>query len=847
MRTRTWIAFLILIDLTTGLWALSPQATTAVQADDSPRAARQGAWLDAVAFAEQASPEEGVSQLQADELDLYIPSYIPDRSFYQTVLEAHDLEHTVRSGNFAELTFNPYGPTFNDGRLNPFSDPVIRAAMNRLIDRTYITQVILGGLAKARWVPVHTTSSDYARYQTTIEGIETAYAHDFAAAEAEIATQMTAMGAYLDGGTWHYDSQPVTLIMLIRLEDERREIGDYLADQLEAIGFTVERQYKSSGEAGQCWLWQQPSEGCFHVYTGGWVAENISRDEAGGFDYFYTPRGEPGFPLWQAYQPSPTFDDVAQRLAINDFATMPERDTLFEQALGLAMDDPGAGSVRNWLYDKASFTPRRAGTTVASDLLVGVYGSEMWPYVTRFDGVEGGTMRVAMQTYLDQVLNPVAGSSWTYDMMPVRATQDYAFIADPADGLVWPQRAESAEVVVLDGLPVVKTHDWVTLSSEPEISVPTDAWVDWDATTQQFITAAEAYPSGLTAKVKSTVTYPADLFSTVTWHDGSPLDVADFVMNMILLFDRGNPNSAIYDGAADDELQGFMSHFRGVRIVSEDPLIIETYDDQFELDAELNVVDWWPNYRRGPGAWHNLAAAIRAEEAEDLAFSQGKVDSLGVPWADFTYGPSLGILESWMDLSATEDYVPYAPTLGAYVSPAEAATRWSALQAWHYARGHFWLGTGPFSLDSADPDADTLTLLRNPDYPDLAGRWDAFAAAPAPELEINYDSGAPGSYLNVTGSGFPPDSTASIVANDHLLGQVTVDGSGLVAFTLTTDEADEGTYHLRVTVNPSGGLAFVLDADEPEYPREGEYDEVNVPEGLASYQVYLPLVLRSWP
>ncbi len=52
----------------------------------------------------------------------------------------------------------------------------------------------------------------------------------------------------------------------------------------------------------------------------------------------------------------------------------------------------------------------------------------MWPYVNRFDGIEGGTMRVALASFLDQAWNPVAGSSWVYDLMPIRATQDYAFI-----------------------------------------------------------------------------------------------------------------------------------------------------------------------------------------------------------------------------------------------------------------------------------------------------------------------------------------------------------------------------------------------------------------------------------
>ena len=110
-------------------------------------------------------------------------------------------------------------------------------------------------------MPVHTISADYARYQATIEALEVAYAYDPAGAEADIAAEMLALGAVLEGGKWHYDGEPVTLIALIRLEDERRQIGDYVADQLEAIGFAVERQYKISAEASPCWLRGDPGRG----------------------------------------------------------------------------------------------------------------------------------------------------------------------------------------------------------------------------------------------------------------------------------------------------------------------------------------------------------------------------------------------------------------------------------------------------------------------------------------------------------------------------------------------------------------------------------------------------------
>ena len=69
---------------------------------------------------------------------------------------------------------------------------------------------------------------------------------------------------------------------------------------------------------------------------------------------------------------------------------------------------------------------------------------------------------------------------------------------------------------------------------------------------------------------------------------------------------------------------------------------------------------------------------------------------------------------------------------------------------------------------------------------------------------------------------------------------------GELAFTLTTGDASPGPYHLRVTVNPSGGLAFEIDASEPVLPKEGDLEEVEVPEGL-TYHIFLPVVLRSSP
>jgi len=88
-------------------------------------------------------------------------------------------------------------------------------------------------------------------------------------------------------------------------------------------------------------------------------------------------------------------------------------------------------------------------------------------------------------------------------------------MGDPYTGLAWPQRIESATLTYKEGLPIKHNLDWLTVETAPQIDVPEDAWVDWDAAEQRFITVGEKFPDGLTANIKSVVVYPDDLFETV--------------------------------------------------------------------------------------------------------------------------------------------------------------------------------------------------------------------------------------------------------------------------------------------------------------------------------------------
>ncbi len=690
---------------------------------------RVGGWLDTVIFTEEPDPDSAVTRLEAGDIDVYT-GLISEPDIAQRIFDSGVLAYETSYGGGNELTFMPStNPEFNDGRLNPFYSDKIREAMNWLIDRNYICQEIMGGLAVPRFVPIHLASKDSAALADKIAAIGLKYAYDPDRAVAVIDEEMVALGAEKVDGKWTYKGEPVVLIGLIRQEDIRLEIGDYVSTVLEEIGFTVTRDYKTGAEAGPCWLRGDPDEGCAHFYTGLWGAQVISRDESSNFSFFYTPDGLP-FPPWQAYTPVPEFYELATRLTNSDFATMEERTELMAGALGYALED----SQRVWLTDAVSPSPHAADISLASDLSGSIVGSHLWAQTMRRQGEVGGSVTVVAGGTFDAPWNPVGPPTGKAYGMPARGTLDRAVVPDPFTGLALPMRLERAEVYVQEGLPVDVTLDWVTLQFVPEILVPDDAWADWDAENQVFITAAERFTETETAATKIVMVYQEDLFDKVTWHDGSPLTIGDIVMTMILSFDRSKELSPYYDEATVPTFDLVMSAFKGWRIVSEDPLVIEYYTDAYALDAENSVTG--PRAAYPDGAWHTLVPGLRAEASGQLAFSADKAAALEVEEISFIAGPSLPILKDQLDAAQAEGLIPYAPTLGQYVTPGEAATRYANLQEFYRRYGHFWVGTGPYFLQQAWPVEGTILLRHYPAYPDPATRWDRFATAPVPELMV---------------------------------------------------------------------------------------------------------------
>jgi peptide/nickel transport system substrate-binding protein len=371
----------------------------------------------------------------------------------------------------------------------------------------------------------------------------------------------------------------------------------------------------------------------------------------------------------------------------------------------------------------------------------------------------------------------------------------------------------SAEVYIKEGLPVESNLDWATLEFVDEITVPEDAWSDWDAESQTFITAGERFTdtADLVTNSRVVMTYEDDFFDKVKWHDGSPFTIADMVMFIIMQFDRAKEASPIYDEAYVPEFNSFMAGFKGWKIVSEDPLIIEYYTDAYSLDTENNVSDFRAAYPSdyGNGAeagWHTVLLGWMAEANGEAAFSSDKADNLEVEWMSYIAGPTLEILKANLDAAQEETLIPYEPTLGEYITAEEAETRYANLQEWHRRYGHFWVSTGPYFLQKAFPVEGTLILQHNEAYPDMASRFSQFTAAPIPEVTVD-GPGEVGIGEEAVYEVFI-DFEGEPYANEDLdlVKYLVFNATGELVFTGDAEAAGEGYFEVVMSADMTGEL-----------------------------------------
>lgn len=696
---------------------------------------RNGGWLDTIAFVREPDANAAVSRLIARDIDMY-PSGLPAVAAARSAADAGTITLVNQYGLYYEQFFNV--GTCSDGSFNPFVNAKIREAMNWAVDRNYVASEIYGGIAVPKLTAFSEAGVDRGRFAPEIRAMEAKYAYNLELAREVVTEEMEAMGAELVNGVWTYEGSPIVLINTIRSEaPPRTEKGNYFANQLEELGFQTERRIGTASELGPIWT-GTPEDCAWHVYTGGWSQQVISRDDASSFNQFYLPEGYP-LPAWEIFDVPPRMSEIINRLVDADYADLEERAELFREVLPLTLEQ----SYRIWMVSQITPIPYNDNVQVTADLASGIQGSRLWARTARFVDQVGGTMTVATQDMFVEPWNPIGGSNWVFDAMVKNAISELALYAHPNLGINVPNRIARAELEVVEGtnINLDPTTDWLDLSFSPEIAVPGDAWVAWDAVNQVFLTADEVYTETQTAAYKSTVYYPEN-FDGTTWHDGSPFSPADIVMAMITRFDVGDPDSPYYDAAEASRFGQFMQTFRGIRILSTDPLVIEHYGNDVALDAENSIATWWPysTYPYGDGAWHNVAQMLRLQENGSTAIHTGTATEREVERISFLSGPSIALIREQLALSIEEGFIPYEPTLGQFITAEEATARYQNLQTFGSRYSNFYIGTGPYFMQGVFPTEKQAILSHFSLHPDPADRFSQFSAPATAVVEIDGDS-----------------------------------------------------------------------------------------------------------
>jgi peptide/nickel transport system substrate-binding protein len=581
--------------------------------------------------------------------------------------------------------------------FNPFSIKEVREALNWLIDREYIVNQMWYGRGVPKTTMFKAIGPDFARVAGDMKQLESEYEYDFEKAKTQIFSALEDAGAVVQDGKWYYNGTLVTAKLLIRIEDERRPTGDYLASQLEELGITVERNYKPSRDAYALWNdFVSSKRGEWHIYTAGFIslAMQAYEDDLVWFSY-----SEDNIPLYSEYEPSPLLRVAMDDLNNGDYLSMAERNELVKTTTDLSLED---GAHVHYMDQVVSFPY----STDLGPYVYDLYGGDqsLWSLRTFRYNETGGIIKLGAIAMLIEGFNPVCGFSWLYDVY----TQ--YLIEDPG---VWPHPHTGRYI------PLRTAFDVETAGPIGNLSVPSGAW-------QYNLTAQAFQEVGSNVVATSKITYNLTLGK---WHHGEDITKEDILYNIAEIFKVTTPGSDVYDAVAVSPKRSvFTSNLVGVNFLDDN--IIEVYADYWHVDESYIAYYFdlvWPST-----PWEKIALGNDVVSDMLLAWSNDNADLWGVDMLDATKGTSLPILATALTSLQTANYIP--PELTGMVSASEAEARWAALAAWYADMGHFYVSNGAYYFNNVDTDALQISLKPFREYPFKADKWDDMLTVKIPEV-----------------------------------------------------------------------------------------------------------------
>ena len=742
-------------------------------AEYEPPHSRPGPAADRVFF-KSFHVDRAPLHMQAGEMDMYLFS-LKTPAARELRKETNVLIHEAPASTIS-IILNPAPPP--EGRLNPFSNKAIRQAVQYLVDREFIVSDIYQGMALPMITHLSASDFDFLTIYSQVKGSDIRYEPE--RARSIIQREMAEMGAELVDGKWHYQDRPVRLTFIIRVEDERWDVGNLLRVELEKAGFTVAPSYQQFAPAVLGVYSSDPQAFSWHLYTEGWGRSASQRYDFATINQMAAPwlGNMPGWRevgFWQ-YQHE-ELDELGQRLFTGDFQNAQERDQIYRRMTELALDESvriGVATVMN------SFPVSVDVRGITTDLVAGPKG----PWSVREAFVSGETDLTVgnLWVWTDRTTwNPVGGFGDVYSNDIWINLHDPPVWNHPFTGIPMPFRA-SFEVE--------------TAGPQAKLDVPADAVV-WDAARDRWSTVGQ----GVQATSRAVFDYSK--YFSAKWHHSQPITMADVVYSVAQSYELSyDPNKVKIEFALGVTARPYLDTIRGYRILDDNRL--EVYVDFWHFDEHQIASYASPTGLSTP--WELLAAMDDLVfEQRRAAYSATAAARFNVTWLSLVVERDARLMvRALRDFAAGGTLPEGVFTVGdvSLTSEAEAQERYQAAIDWFDEHGLMVISNGPFMLTRYDPPAQFAELVayRDSSYPYRPGQW-FFGAAP--RLEIGRVTAEP-----VT-AGRAAEVTAEVQGPGELgLRYVLVDpAEGVIVADGQVQPSSSGSFTVRLDSETTTGLA----------------------------------------
>ena len=672
----------------------------------SPASGPAGPWLDEIVWSEEFVRSVALDRIIAGEQDLamYDLTVLADK---QRALAAPEVRSTSAYTLFDEMSINPVErDQFQGFPRNPFAIRAVREAMQYLIDRDYVVSNLFGGFGIPYQTTWHPMSPDYGRNIANLRVLEYRYAYNPGRGQQQMFDALTAAGWYVDTDNFWHDPQGrlVTVKILERTQDERLQMGTYYGDILRGLNFSV--QEIGVTNAGIPYG-TAPEEDRWSLYTAGWIQTGFPAWDDGRLQFFAAcgigePYCVPGDPTY--YDPPDELEDIANRLALAQYASFAEREQLVARGTELAMqeslrifiDARESLYVQNVRVDDVVWGPNNDWTLKAATVPV--------------DPVTGLRTARALNLFaLVDGWNPWVFPGWLYDANMRRAMMDPAMARHPHTGQFVNYRANATVT---------------TAGPAGTLPVPSDAVI--------FDTTANAWqPVGVGIQAISAVSYDMNFGN---WHHGVNITMDDVTYTWSNLWRRAFGDigqvPGIQNAASPAEEYFVQNVLKGIRVVDVDT--IEVYLDYWHVDDQ-EIAGYGALFPSAPWEVQEIAAKLILDMV--AANHDGDAGNTGRIWLDLTKGASLPYLGTAVTDYASASHIP--PGMSGDITVAEADARWTALASWSSTYGHYWPSNGPFYLDLVDETNRQVVMKAfRTGYPFDADYWKSVATPRTPTVQI---------------------------------------------------------------------------------------------------------------